>query len=72
MIKLTYEFFCDLCSEKCGVEEYKCINHTSSIFPRPKSDFSYYLQTQQLELCNDCAAPLVKTLSESIRKRGKT
>ena len=72
MIKLTYEIFCTLCSEKCDVEEYTCTNYPSFNFPRPKNDFSYYLQTQQLELCNDCAAPLVEALREAIRKRGWT
>lgn len=76
MIKLTYEFFCDLCNEKCYAEEYKCSNDPSLEFPKPTNTFSYHIHTFNLGLCNDCAAPLFETLSESIReairKRGET
>ncbi len=67
MIKLTYLVICDLCKTECSKEEYDCMNHPKWEFPRPTRVFSYELQGP-MELCNDCAAPLVQAKHKLIEE----
>ena len=69
MINLTYEIVCDLCSKECGTQQYSYHWFPLAEIPKPRLDFSYCMQKFRLELCNDCAAPLVKTLDTAIRAR---
>ena len=65
MIKLTYKVVCDLCKKECVTQEFDCMNHPHWEFPRPTRAFSYELQGA-MELCNDCATPLVQAKQEAV------
>lgn len=67
MIRLTYKIVCDLCKKECATQEFDCMNHPHWEFPRPTRAFSYELQGA-LELCNDCAAPLVQAKHKRIEE----
>ena len=69
MINLTYKISCDLCSKECATQQYSCGGFPLSDIPKPRLDFSYCLQKFKLELCDNCAAPLMKTLDEMNRLR---
>lgn len=67
MIRITYQIVCDLCKMEFAKQEYDCINHPRAEFPRPTREFSYELQGA-LELCNDCAAPLIQAKQARIEE----
>ena len=71
MIKLTYAIICDLCKKECDTEHYECANHPGNAFPRPSNLFTYGLQGT-LELCNDCAAPIVQAKHDVVADHIRT
>ena len=67
MIRLTYQVLCDLCKKECDKQEFECTNYPQSEFPRPTRAFTYELQGM-LEMCNECAAPLVQAKRDRIEE----
>lgn len=67
MIKLTYRILCDLCKKECTRQEFECTNHPQYAFPRPFRRFTYELQGM-LEMCDDCAAPLVQAKHDRVQE----
>jgi hypothetical protein len=67
MIKLTYRIVCDLCKKECNAQEFECTNYPQYEFPRPTRVFTYDLQGM-LEMCNECAAPLIQAKRDRIEE----
>ena len=74
MIKLTYTTICDLCKNTCQMESFDCTNHLTGAFPNPTRMFTYQLQGI-VELCDECAAPIVQAkhavIAEHIKRNFK-
>jgi hypothetical protein len=67
MIRLTYDFFCDLCNRHIDAESFNCSNRLNSVFPHPKNAYTYQIG-YVAEICNDCATPIMQARDEVIRQ----
>jgi hypothetical protein len=67
VIKLTYRIVCDLCKKECDKEEFEGTNYPQYAFPRPTRLFTYDLQGM-LEMCNECAAPLIQAKQDRVQE----
>jgi len=67
MIRLTYDFFCDLCKRQIDTESFRCTNYLQHEFPRPKNAYTYQIG-YTAEMCDDCAATIKQARDEVVNK----
>jgi hypothetical protein len=67
MIKVTYQIICNICKTECLTQIFECSNYLGLPFP-PPSQLHTYSFKEPIELCNECAAPLIKAKREIVDK----
>lgn len=68
MIRVTYTKICDICKTECVTESFDCTSQLGGGgFPVPKFRYTYQFGGE-IELCDDCAAPMFKAKQEIIDK----